>query len=245
MLKRIGNKQRIANKIIPYFPEHEIYLEPFFGAGGIFFGKPKVKYNFINDYNKDVFNLFMILKNHNHELLEAFQDLPIDQTLFNYWKNTEEREPIYKALRFILLSNFSFLGKSDTLILVANNNKKLAISRIPLIQELLEDVVITSFDFELFLKKISFRNSQVKAKAFIYADPPYVNTINTYGINWSEHDTARLFLALVNTQIRFAISEVESDFNKYLAKELNLKIIEIGEVKNLMNTRKEILITNY
>ena len=54
MLYRIGHKQKLAKKIISHFPEHNVYLEPFFGAGGIFFNKPKVKFNFLNDLNKNV-----------------------------------------------------------------------------------------------------------------------------------------------------------------------------------------------
>jgi DNA adenine methylase len=245
MLYRIGRKQKLAKKIIPYFPEHKIYIEPFFGAGGLFFNKPKTQYNFINDYNNDVYNLFMVLKNHNQEFLEALYNLPINQTLFNYWKKTQENDPIFKALRFIFLSNFSFLGKSDIISLVINNHKKLALSRIPLVKELLEDVIITSFDFELFLKKITFRRNLEKAKAFIYADPPYANRYNNYELNWEINDSARLFLVLSKMNIRFAISEVESDLILYLANYFNLKINIIGDVKRLSSTRKEILITNF
>jgi DNA adenine methylase len=245
MLYRIGRKQKLAKKIIQYFPEHNIYIEPFFGAGGLFFNKPKTQYNFINDYNKDVYNLFMVLKNQNKELLEALNNLPIDQTLFNYWKITQEHDPILKALRFIFLSNFSFLGKSDIISLVINNHKKLALSRIPLVNELLEDVIITSFDFELFLKKITFRRNLEREKAFIYADPPYANRYNNYELKWEINDSARLFLILSKMNIRFAISELESDLTLYLANHFNLKINVIGDVKRLSSTRKEILITNY
>lgn len=43
ILRRIGNKKRLLQKIISFFPKHEIYIEPFFGAGGIFFSKPLAK----------------------------------------------------------------------------------------------------------------------------------------------------------------------------------------------------------
>lgn len=54
ILRRLGNKQAIAHKIIPYFPPHKIYIEPFFGAGGMFFNKPKAKYNIVNDLDRCV-----------------------------------------------------------------------------------------------------------------------------------------------------------------------------------------------
>ena len=49
ILRRLGNKQAIAQDIIKYFPAHKIYVEPFFGAGGMFFQKPKAKFNMVND----------------------------------------------------------------------------------------------------------------------------------------------------------------------------------------------------
>ena len=36
ILKRIGNKTKIANLIYSFFPKHTTYVEPFFGAGGLF-----------------------------------------------------------------------------------------------------------------------------------------------------------------------------------------------------------------
>ena len=53
ILRRLGNKQAIAQDIIKYFPEHKIYIEPFFGAGGMFFNKPKAKYNIVNDLENE------------------------------------------------------------------------------------------------------------------------------------------------------------------------------------------------
>jgi DNA adenine methylase len=245
MLYRIGKKQRLAKKIIPYFPEHKIYIEPFFGAGGLFFNKPKAKYNFINDYNEDVYNLFMVLKNRNKEFLESFNNLPIHQSIFNYWNKIQETDPIQKALRFVLLSNFSYLGQSNTFCLIPRDIKSIAINKIPTVKELLQNVVLSCFDFESFLKNIIMENDIIKSESFIYADPPYANRSNNYDLNWEINDTARLFLVLSKMNIKFAISELESEFTLYLANSFNLNIIVIGDVRSLSSTRKEILITNY
>ena len=35
ILNRVGKKTKIADKIIAQFPQHDIFIEPFFGAGGI------------------------------------------------------------------------------------------------------------------------------------------------------------------------------------------------------------------
>ena len=77
ILRRLGNKGKIAEKIQRYFPPHKIYLEPFFGAGGMFFNKPKAKYNIVNDLDSDVFNLFQVVMNQKEELEKAFLLMPI------------------------------------------------------------------------------------------------------------------------------------------------------------------------
>ena len=77
ILRRLGNKSKIAKNIQEYFPEHTTYIEPFFGAGGMFFNKPRAKYNFLNDLDSDVFNLFQVATNRNQDLIDLFLQMPI------------------------------------------------------------------------------------------------------------------------------------------------------------------------
>lgn len=37
ILRRVGRKEKLASKLISMMPEHNIYIEPFFGSGSIFF----------------------------------------------------------------------------------------------------------------------------------------------------------------------------------------------------------------
>ena len=116
ILRRLGNKKKLAEHIQTYFPPHKIYIEPFFGAGGMFFYKPKAKYNIVNDLDSDVFNLFQVVINQKEEFEKAFYDMPIHSDLLEYWKENEETEPIRKALRFLLRSNFTYSGTGTALI---------------------------------------------------------------------------------------------------------------------------------
>ena len=115
ILRRLGNKKQIAKEIQKHFPAHKIYIEPFFGAGGMFFNKPKANNNIVNDIDSDVFNLFQVVSNQKDELERRFKQMPIHEDLLNYWKINCETDPISRALRFILISNFTLFGTGTIL----------------------------------------------------------------------------------------------------------------------------------
>jgi DNA adenine methylase len=247
ILRRLGNKSAIAHKIIPYFPEHKIYIEPFFGAGGMFFNKPKAKYNILNDLDSDVFNLFQVVMNKKNELEKAFYMMPIHSDLLNYWKVNKETDPIKKALRFLFLSNFTYLGKQDCLSLVCGNAKKILYERLEETHKLIFDIQFANFDYIKFLKSLSFRNELDLNSSFIYSDPPYISTVDTYGDSdtWNESDSEILFNELNQTGCKWAMSEFDNPFILKQANERGLSVHIIGERRSLKNRRTEILVTNY
>jgi len=246
ILRRLGNKQAIASEIQKYFPEHRIYIEPFFGAGGMFFNKPKAKYNIVNDLDSDVFNLFMVVMNQKDELEKAFYQMPIHSDLLNYWKKNEETDPIKKALRFLFLSNITHLGLGEAIKCSVGNDKKILLSEIDKTFDFLFEVKFINEDFKRFIKKyISFRGTYEQDSAFIYCDPPYLNTNDNYSNSFTEQDSIDLFNTLQETGCKWAMSEFDNPFILQQAKERNLNVIIIGERKNLKNRRTEILITNY
>jgi len=252
ILRRLGNKSKIAQDIIKYFPEHKIYIEPFFGAGGMFFNKPKAKYNIVNDIDSDVFNLFQVVMTQKQELSESFYLMPIHSDLLEYWKVNKETEPIRKALRFILLSNFTLNGSGTSL----RGDVKVTIKddfyqKIDTTFKLLDNVQFKNYDFKKFFKGLSFSDiffgmqDDTRVKTLIYCDPPYLGTNDNYSNSFTEQDSIDLFDCLQSTGCKFAMSEFDNEFILNQAKERGLNVIIIGERKNLKNRRTEILITNY
>ena len=248
ILRRLGNKKKIAKKIQAHFPPHKIYIEPFFGAGGMFFNKPKAKYNIVNDLDSDVFNLFMVVMNRKEELLEAFKMMPIHQDLLNYWKKNKETDEIKKAIRLLFLSNFTFMNTKSTLILDAK--KKLKFSQeLAATFALILDVGFDNRPFDAFLKNIP--KEMLNYKSLIYCDPPYVGCdkkqteVYQMGAHWEEEDSMRLFDALQDTGCKWCMSEFDHPFILEQAKQRGLNVIVIGERNNLKNRRTEIIVTNY
>ena len=253
ILRRLGNKKKLAKKLQAYFPPHKIYIEPFFGAGGMFFNKPKAKYNIVNDLDSDVFNLFQVVMNQKEELERAFYLMPIHRDLLNYWRQNKEKEPIKKALRFLLMSNFTFLGTGRMLVFGASVSRATSYKidfnkKLNNTFDYLFAVQFNNKDFKDFLKNISLDDRSGKGETnqtFIYSDPPYLYTDCRYTNIFKESDSSDLFDSLQKTGCKFAYSEFDHPFIIQQAKERNLNVHIIGERQNLKNRRIEILVTNY
>jgi DNA adenine methylase len=254
ILRRLGNKKKIAHEIQKYFPEHKIYVEPFFGAGGMFFNKPKAKYNILNDLDSDVCNLFQVVINEKENLKKHFYSMPVHSDLLDYWKKNEETEPIKKALRFLFISNFTLNGTGSAIRHQVSSGaggvkdfKDGFEVELENTFKVLYDCNFTNFDFRKFLSKLGFQNDgrNDENKTFIYCDPPYLGTNDNYSNSFTEQDSIDLFDCLEATKCKFAMSEFDNEFILNQAKERGLNVIIIFERKNLKNRRTEILITNY
>jgi len=250
ILRRLGNKKKIAQKIIQHFPPHKIFIDVFFGAGGLFFQKPKSKYNIVNDLDSDVFNLFQVVMNQKEELEKAFYMMPIHSDLLEYWKNNLEVDPIKKALRFLFLSNFTIMGSGSGLRIGASGgtNKNIVDENIDATFEKLKNVQINNCDFKRFINSISFddrKNPTETNESFIYCDPPYIDTSDNYSNSFKEQDSIDLFDTLEQIGCKWAMSEFNNDFILQQAKNRGLNVHVIGERQNLKNRRTEILVTNY
>ena len=255
----MGTKTKLAQEVIKHFPPHDIYIENFFGAGGVFFNKPLAKYNFLNDNCKPLIELFETAINKGEELLEALEHSPYSQRLFNHFRDTSpdtcefmKNDDVLRAVRFLYLSNYSFLGTGEMMKIGIENNKQTLLKNLKefLGSDYIKNTTFTSQDFRKFFDVVSFRHESDKQRSFLYSDPPYFKTENMYGedfeeIKWKEQDVLDLFEANIKSDVKFAISEFNHPFILETAKKHNLNIIEIGERHNLGNRKTEILITNY
>lgn len=248
LLRRFGNKTKIVNttSILSFFPAHDIFIDMFFGAGGVFFNKPLAKYNICNDLDSDVFNLFTVVTHQRKQLEEALFQMPIHDDLWQHWKRNPETDPILKALRFVFLSNFGHKGKSETLRKGNENSKQILYKNILLSQKKLEHVQFTNCDFRQVVNQINFHRED-RDRAFIYADPPYLDTTNNYAKNckFSKTDVSDLFDTLVKSGIRFAMSEFDHPYILELVQHHKLNVVQLCERRTIGNRRTEILITNY
>lgn len=249
LLHRLGSKTKLLPKLLELFPENiTTFIDMFMGTGAVSFAMiDRVKYIIANDNDEEVFNLFMVLKDHKYELIEAIDNMPVHESLFTYWKQQQEYDCVWRAVRFLMLSNFGYLGKPGTLSFENHNPKQCLLLAI---EEDYKKRVSNKFqymysDFRQVLSKVHWRHDTDKQQGFIYAVPPYLETDNNYQGDFTEQDTQDLFELLVNSDIRFALSEFDNPFVLDLAEQYRLHVTELSVRQNLKNRRTEILITNY
>lgn len=247
VLNRLGNKRKLKNELFKYFPKHKMRIELFFGAGGSYFYLPKPKYAILNDLDDDVYNLYKIILDQKDELINQIKLMPITESLVNDWKRNVELDPMIKAIRFLLLSNFTYLGKGDTLRFGIENVKKNIIKNIEPTFLWLQDATLMNSDFREVIKKINFSDRLLrKDEALIYMDPIYLGTTHFYRVpKWTIRDTEDCFKIMATSGIPSALSEFDNKDVLQLATKYNMNVIYLKERRNLNNRRTEILVTNY
>ncbi len=250
LLRRLGNKNRIAHEIIKYFPKHDSFIEPFFGTGSIFFNKRLVKYNFLNDIDSEIHNLYMQVRFNYKNFKKELLSFPYNKDSWNWIKTQNFDDPVLKAMKFVVLSNYGFLGKSITLKFGLENNKEQLIKNLEKTFDFFcknTHLQINNSDFRSFITQIGSRREYNKNMALCYSDPPYLDTANNYNMQskWNEADVVDCMDITFNQGFKGAMSEFTHPFILQQAKERNLNVITIGERQNLKNRKTEILITNY
>lgn len=74
-----GSKWSMTDWIISHMPEHETYLEPFFGSGAVFFNKAPSQIETINDLDSSVVNLFKVIRDYPEELARLIEWTPLSR----------------------------------------------------------------------------------------------------------------------------------------------------------------------
>lgn len=212
----------------------------------MFFNKPKAKVNFLNDLDQDVFNLFQVIRTQPDELRHLMEITPYHDTLFQHWRKEQESDPVWKAVRFIYLSNFGYMGKTETMSIDDKSAKKHALQNLQKTIDFLSDcsVRFSGKGFQFFLKQLSMDKSV--DQAFIYSDPPYLGTTNNYSDSFTEQDSEDLFNSMEATGCKWAMSEFDHPLIMQQAHDRGLNVHVIGERRNLNGKRRtEVLVTNY
>lgn len=269
-VKWAGGKRSIINDLVKLSPnEFNTYYEPFVGGGALLF-ELQPKRAVINDYNKELMNVYSCIKDEKkfnlmikeldrHESLHSEKHYYEVRGLDKNKKKFNKISDYKRAARTIYLNKACFNGlyrvnsSGEFNVPFGKKNKINTYDGINLglIYYFLNanDIKILSEDFEESVK-------DAKRGDFIYFDPPYdsdTSTFNSYTENGFSKDEQRRLAKVFKDLDKRGCYVMVSNYNTKLVKELYSgynfhKVVaprNIGAKAKDRGAVEEVIITNY
>lgn len=268
VLKWPGGKRQLLRQIYPLLPKHfSFYCEPFLGGGALFFAL-KPSFAIVNDINKDLIEMYGVIRNDVDLLIESLNKHKNTKEYFYKIRNLDRDpilyhslSPVERASRLIFLNKTCFNG----LYRVNSSgqfNSPYGYYEHPNITN--EDV-LHAVSLYLNRNKISFRCedfSKILAclpfDSFVYLDPPYDPISKTSDFtSYTKHgftrmDQIRLKECCDNLSDqggKFMLSNSATPFMLNLYSNYHIHILSANRSINSDAKRRgqvsEILVTNY
>jgi len=225
----MGGKRRLAKHILPEFPEHQCYVEPFCGAAALFFMKDPAKVEVINDINNDVINLYRVVQHHFEEFVRHFKWSLVSRELFKWLNQTpaETLTDIQRASRFYYLQRMSFGGQTRNRSFGVSATNPPMLNLLRLEEDLsqahlrLSRVFVEHLDWAKCIEKYDRPNT------LFYLDPPYWETAG-YGVDFPFEQYERMAKLAGDIDGRMVISindhpDIRRVFGGLRMKAVNLR----------------------
>ncbi|MCP4469010.1 MAG: DNA adenine methylase [Halieaceae bacterium] len=204
----IGGKRRLADRILPLFPAHTCYVEPFAGGAALFFMRPEpAKVEVLNDVNGDLVNLYRVVQHHLEEFVRQFKWALTSRQVFEWLKDTQPvtLTDIQRAARFYYLQKNAFGSKlsSRTFGTATTAPPKFNLLRI---EEQLSEAhlrlartYIENLPWERCMDKYD------RPHTLFYMDPPYWQT-EGYGVDFGFEEYEAMAVRLRTLQGKAIVS---------------------------------------
>ncbi len=218
ILKYPGGKWRIADWIISFFPEHKVYVEPFFGSGAVFFKKEPSYIETINDIDGNIVNLFKVCRDHPNALAAAVNMTPFSRDEFVECYETNVGDPIERARRTLVRYHQSF-GTSNSTKKSWRNVQTYGGPRCATMWNYLPDTIIECCE-RLKEAQIECIDGVELIKRYdsedtlIYCDSPYLQKLRKklmYVCELDDNKHCELLDVLKNTKSKVILSGYDSD----------------------------------
>lgn len=203
----IGGKRRLAKHILPLFPEHRCYVEPFCGAAALFFMKQPTQAEVLNDINGDVTNLYRVLQHHLEEFVRQFKWSLVSREMYRWLQLTPEETltDIQRAARFYYLQKLAFGGKVESRTFGTATTSPPRLNLLRMEEDLsaahlrLARVCIENLDWAECIRRYD------RPHTLFYCDPPYWGT-EGYGVPFGLEQYQRMAELARTIQGRMIIS---------------------------------------
>lgn len=226
-LKYHGGKWMLGKWIISHLPTHEIYAEPYGGGGSVLLRKPRVKYEFYNDLDGAVVNVFRVLQDPDlaQRLTELIRVTPFSRAEFELSYEISD-DPVEAARRILIRSHMGFATTSMRNNRTGFRSKTLREHSPPAktwglfpdsIQAFTDRLRGVCIDCRPAIKMIRHLDDE---RTLFYLDPPYVistrENSHVYQYEMSDDDHVEMLDLLLELRGKVVISGYENEI--YLEK---------------------------
>lgn len=252
-----GGKQMMIKEIIPLIPDHDIYVEPFFGGGAIYWAKEPSKTEVINDVNMNIVNFYEVLKHDYFALRKKVEGTlhsreTYKKALIIYespWLFSDDH--VLRAWAFWVVTNQGFSCRIGTWGYDRNKRAVTIQNKVNQFQDVLsERMRYTQIEQNDAHKVILSRDTE---KAFHYVDPPYIDTNQGHYGGYTHDHFKRDLDALTKVKGKFLLSTYPSDILTQYTEENGWYTRKIEKMLSASNgakllkrkTKIEVLTANY
>lgn len=113
-IKSHGGKFNLAKSIVSRLPDHDIWIEPFFGSGVITLNKPRAAIEYANDLDPALINFWTVLRDQTPSFCGMVADLEYDADQFAYsferWREPRgksEAHRLHWAVHYFVVNRMS------------------------------------------------------------------------------------------------------------------------------------------
>jgi DNA adenine methylase len=207
----IGGKYVLSKKIIPFFPDHTRYIEPFGGAMHILYRKPPVPLEVYNDVDSRLVNFFRTVQSQPEAIYDRLAFTLYSREWYEQEKimmYDETASPVERAAAFYTVNRQCFGGKINGVWGIDYHGMRAFFDFRERLEEghnRLKNVYIEHMDFRKLIPKYD------SADALFYCDPPYIfnearGAGKLYNHELMDTDHMDLVELLKNIKGRFVLS---------------------------------------
>ena len=218
----------MAKYLLELIPKHNLYIEPFFGGGNMFFSKPPSKMEIINDLSDNIFSLYKVIADEDkYKQLQHRLELTPYHAKFRYdykQKLNEELTIEDRAFYYLYVNRTSFngVGGFSCTKLIRNNMIRSVsdyLSLIPHLEEIhnrLRNVVVENKDALELIQKYDDND------VFFYLDPPYIQSTRRsnqkYMIEMSDKDHEKMIDLILKSKAKIMLSGYDNEIYNNLVE---------------------------
>jgi len=111
----LGGKHFLVKRLLPLVPPHEVYVEVFGGAAALLFAKDRSPVEVYNDVDKELVNLFTVVRDRKDKFLKRLEWLPYSRELYYRFMADIDAgkitDPVERAAAFYYCMRSSFSGR--------------------------------------------------------------------------------------------------------------------------------------